>query len=101
MIVDQCCDALIIIGRQQHGLPFAWPHRERQFAEFLRPVSENASLVRTHSLIPAGQMLIRLDGCRVPGQGCGIMPTTPPRELGLGFWLSWGGLRPDWLDRRR
>ena len=45
VLLDERGDALIGIGRPQHGLPLAWPHRERQFAEFLCPVSEDASFV--------------------------------------------------------
>jgi hypothetical protein len=47
--VRERCDALIIIGHEQHGLPFFRSHGESQLAEFFRPMSENASFVRTHS----------------------------------------------------
>jgi len=45
VLFDERGDALIILGGPQHHLPLAWPHRERQFAEFFCAVSEDASFV--------------------------------------------------------
>jgi len=38
VLLDERCDAVIIIGREQHGLPFSRSHGECQLAEFFRPV---------------------------------------------------------------
>jgi hypothetical protein len=60
------CGALIIVGHEQHGLPFSRSHGEGQLAEFFRPVSENASFVRTHSRSCADHLLNNSKARRVP-----------------------------------
>jgi hypothetical protein len=61
-IVRERCDALIIIGHEQHGLPFFRSHGESQLAEFFRPVPEDASFVRTHSRSCADHLAKQFEG---------------------------------------
>ena len=49
VFLDQHCDAVIIIGREQHGLPLSGSHGECELAELFRPVPEDASFMRTHA----------------------------------------------------
>jgi len=49
VLFDERCDAVIIIGGEQHGLPLSGSHGECQLAELFRPVPEDASFVRTHA----------------------------------------------------